>query len=70
MLDPDRLATFKGLSEYNAVVEGKKGADLKIVYPLYTPKVMGNVDQDFANWSVDFIKRAAQSNKPFYLIPL
>lgn len=68
MLDPDRLATFKGLSEYNAVVEGKKGADLKIVYPLDTPKVMGNVDQDFANWSVDFIKRAAQSNKPFYLI--
>jgi arylsulfatase len=68
MLDPDRLATFKGLSEYNAIVEGKKGGDLKIVYPLDTPKVMGNVDQDFANWSVDFIKRAAQANKPFYLI--
>jgi arylsulfatase A-like enzyme len=26
------------------------------------------VKQDFANWSVDFIKRAAQDNKPFYLI--
>jgi arylsulfatase A-like enzyme len=68
MLDPDRLATFKGLSVYNAIVEGKKGGDLKVVYPLDTPKVMGNVDQDFANWSVDFIKRAAQANKPFYLI--
>ncbi|MFO1153137.1 MAG: arylsulfatase [Rhodospirillales bacterium] len=68
MLDPDRLATFKSLSQYNAVVEGKKGGDLKIVYPLDTPKVMGNVDQDFANWSVGFIKRAAQANKPFYLI--
>jgi arylsulfatase len=68
MLDPERLATFKGLSEYNAVVEGKKGGDLKIVYPLETPKQMGNVDQDFANWSVDFIKRAVQANKPFYLI--
>lgn len=68
MLDPERLATFKGLSEYNAVVEGKKGGDLQVVYPLNTPKVMGNVDQDFANWSVNFIKRAAQEKKPFYLI--
>ena len=68
ILDPKRLATFKGLSEYNGIVEGKKGGDLKVVYPLETPKQMGNVDQDFANWSVDFIKRAAQANKPFYLI--
>lgn len=68
MLDPQRLETFKGLSEYNGVVEGKKGGDLKIVYPLETQKQMGNVDQDFANWSVDFIKRAAKDNKPFYLI--
>ena len=68
MLDPERLATFKSLSHYNRVVEGKKGGDLKVVYPLETPKQMGNVDQDFANWSVDFIKRAAQANKPFYLI--
>lgn len=68
MLNPDRLATFKGLSQYNAVVEGKKGGDLKIVYPLDTPKQMGNVDQDFANWSVDFMKRASQANKPFYLV--
>jgi arylsulfatase len=29
---------------------------------------MGNVDQDFANWSVDFIKRASDAKKPFYLI--
>jgi arylsulfatase len=68
MLDPDRLATFKSLSEYNAVVEGKKGEDLKVVYPLDTPKRMGNTDQDFANWSVDFINRAAKANKPFYLV--
>ena len=59
MLDPDRLKTFKGLSEYNGIVEGKKGGDLKIAYPLETPQQMGNVDQDFANFSVDFIKRAA-----------
>ncbi len=68
VLDPERLATFKGLSEYNGVVEGKKGGDLKVVYPLETAKQMGNVDQDFANWSVDFIKRAAKANQPFYLI--
>ena len=58
MLDPERLKTFKSLSEYNAVVDGKKGAKLTIAYPLDTAKVMGNADQDLANWSVDFIKRA------------
>ncbi|XUY25614.1 arylsulfatase [Agrobacterium sp. rho-8.1] len=68
VLDPERLATFRGLSEYNGIVEGKKGGDLKMVYPLETPKQMGNVDQDFANWSVDFIKRAGEAKKPFYLI--
>ncbi len=57
-----------GLSGKWHIVEGKQGGDLKIVYPLDTPKQMGNVDQDFANWSVDFIKRAAKDNKPFYLI--
>jgi arylsulfatase A-like enzyme len=68
MLDPDRLKTFKGLSDYNGIVEGKKGGDLTIAYHLETPQQMGNVDQDFANFSVDFIKRAAQAKKPFYLI--
>src|SRR4029078_12417539 len=34
MLDADRLKTFKGLSEYNGIVEGKKGGDLKIAYKL------------------------------------
>lgn len=68
MLDPQRLHTFKSLSEYNGIVEGKKGGELKVAYPLETTKQMGNVDQDFANWSVDFIKRACKAKKPFYLI--
>lgn len=29
MLNPERLATFKSLSKYNAIVEGEKGGDLK-----------------------------------------
>lgn len=66
--DPQRLKTFKSLSEYNGIVEGKKGGDLKVAYPLETTQQMGNVDQDFANWSVDFIKRTSQAKKPFYLI--
>ena len=57
----------KSLSNNNAVVEVKKGEDLRIVYALDTPKQMGNVDQD---WSVEFIKRAAQAKKPFYLEPV
>ena len=68
MLDPQRLKTFKSLSEYNAVVDGKKGGKLTIAYPLETAHDIANTDQDFANWSVDFIKRAAEANKPFYLI--
>jgi arylsulfatase len=68
MLDPERLKTFKSLSEYNAVVDGKKGSELTVAYPLETARQMGNTDQDFAKWSIDFIRRAAEANKPFYLI--
>ncbi|WP_423824045.1 arylsulfatase [Salinisphaera sp. SPP-AMP-43] len=66
--DPERVKTFKSLSAYNAVVTGKKGRQLKIDYPLETVQQIGNCDQDFANWSVDFIERAAKQNQPFYLI--
>ena len=62
------MKIFKSLSEYNGIVEGKKGGDLKVAYQLATPQQMGNVDQDFANFSVDFIKRATEAKKPFYLI--
>ncbi|BBO33550.1 arylsulfatase [Lacipirellula parvula] len=65
---PEKLKTYKSLSEYNAVVSGKKGEKLTIDYPLETSKQMGNCDQDFANWSVDFIKRSAEAKKPFYLV--
>ena len=68
MLSPDLLATFKSLSHYNAVVEGKKGSELTEVYPLDTPERMGNTDQDFAAWSQGFIERAAAAKKPFYLV--
>ncbi|MGC4001953.1 MAG: arylsulfatase [Pirellulales bacterium] len=68
MNDPDKLKTFKSLSEYNAVVYGKKGEKLKVDYPLDTAKRMGNCDQDFADWSVDFLKRTTKANKPFYLV--
>ena len=61
MLNPERLKTYESLSEYNAVVDGKTGGKLTIAYPLDTAKVMGNADQDLANWSVDFIKRATPS---------
>ena len=36
MLNPDRLTTYKSQSEYNAVVEGTKGGQLRPVYPLDT----------------------------------
>ena len=50
------------------MVDGKKGGELTIAYPLETAKQMGNTDQDFAKWSIDFIKRATEAKKPFYLV--
>jgi len=64
---PDRYNAMKKLVE-QAVVTGKKGEKNRVVQPIENINDLAKVDQIFANYSEDFIKRAVKDNKPFYLI--
>ena len=65
---PDRVKAFRSSGAVEALVEARKGQAPKTVKPLEQMDDLANCDQDFANYSVDFIKRAAQDKQPFYLI--
>lgn len=64
---PDRYTAMKRLVE-QVILTGKKGGENKVVQPIATIEDLSKVDQVFADYSEDFIRRAAKSNKPFYLI--
>lgn len=64
---PERLAAAKQVSDMY-VLEGKKGEDNKQVYRIDSKEVIANLDQDFADYSIEFIKEAKNEKKPFYLI--
>lgn len=64
---PDRLAAMKKLVD-QSILTGKKGEDNKIVQPIANIEELSKVDQIFANYSEDFIRRSVKENKPFYLI--
>jgi len=65
---PERLAAYHALGAAEYIVEGKKGGDLKNVKPLATSEDIGNCDQEFADWSINFIKRSRAEKKSFYLV--
>lgn len=64
---PERFAAMKALVNQN-VIKGKKGQENTVVQPIATIADLSKVDQIFANYSEDFITRAAKADKPFYLI--
>lgn len=64
---PERLAAAKRMSDMH-VLTGKKGEKNREVYPIDSKEVIANLDQDFAQYSIDFIKEAKKENKPFYLV--
>ncbi|MFL9485127.1 arylsulfatase [Chitinophagaceae bacterium LWZ2-11] len=64
---PDRLAAMRQLVNQN-VVAGKRGEDNKAVAPITNIEELAKVDQIFADYSEDFIKRSVKEDKPFYLI--
>lgn len=64
---PDRLNAMKKLVNQN-ILTGRKGGENKIVQPISTIEELSKVDQVFADYSEDFIKRSVKENKPFYLI--
>lgn len=64
---PDRFEAMKKLVNQN-VITGKKGEENKVVQPITTIEELSEVDQIFADYSEDFIRRAVKEDKPFYLI--
>ncbi len=67
VLRPERLAALRQISEA-AITSGMKGSPLEVSKELKTIEDLGQLDQDFANFSEDFIRRTANAGKPFYLV--
>ncbi|KAA1174454.1 sulfatase-like hydrolase/transferase [Marinobacter salinexigens] len=65
--NPERMAALKQLST-SAVTAGKKGELAKVITDLDSLDKVAEIDQQFADFSEDFIDRAAKSDKPFYLV--
>jgi len=65
---PDRYEAVKKWNEpLNWLMKGVAGQPLEKVKPM-TLETTANMDQDFADFSEDFIRRAAEAQQPFYLV--
>lgn len=65
---PERFNAYKKFHESMSwLMKGEAGQPLERVKPMTLP-VTANMDEDFANWSEDFIRRSVKDNKPFYLM--
>jgi len=65
---PERFDAVKKFHEsHNWLVKGVAGQPLEKVKPM-TLDTTANMDQDFAAWSEDVIRRSAREQKPFYLV--
>jgi arylsulfatase len=64
---PERMSLLRKLSEPD-VTGGVKGGPNRVVKHLENLEQLGGIDQIFADFSVDFIKRTVAQSKPFYLI--
>lgn len=63
---PERLARFHHMVT-SAVTRAKKGGSVEVVKELKTTEDLGEIDQQFADYSADFIRRTVADKKPFYL---
>lgn len=66
VLRPERLAALKKLSEC-AITKGVKGGELQVAEEITSTDQLGEIDQRFADYSEDFIRRTVKDEKPFYL---
>lgn len=65
---PERFKAYQKFHEpMSWLMKGVAGKPLERVKPM-SLEVTANMDQDFATWSQDFIRRAAGDKKPFYLV--
>ena len=67
VFDKERTELIRKTSYCLDLVHAKKGQEIERLKEITIP-VMANLDQDFADYSEKFIRRMAQSEKPFYLI--
>jgi arylsulfatase A-like enzyme len=67
VLRPERLKALRTLA-IPEVTAGRKGGNTRTVKEIRTPEEMGAIDQMFADYSVDFIRRSAADRAPFYLV--
>jgi len=65
-LRPERLAAVQKISEA-AITKGVKGGPLEVAEELTSLEELGQIDQKFADFSEDFIRRTVKEEKPFYL---
>jgi arylsulfatase A-like enzyme len=65
-LNPDRQAYVKTVPFNSHIVHGVKGQEIENLEDI-TIEVSALLDEKFAAYSVDFIKKMADSDKPFFL---
>jgi len=64
---PERMEALRKLSEPD-VTGGVRGGPTRVVKHLETTEQLGGIDQIFADFSLDFIKRSVAQSKPFFLV--
>lgn len=67
VLKPERMAALKKVSR-SAITAGKRGELAQVLEPIDSIEALAQIDQKFANFSEDFIRRSVKAQKPFYLI--
>ena len=67
VLDPKMKKMVEDAPFNKNLVSAKKGEKLENIKEITIP-VLANIDQDFANYTINFIKRQEKSSQPFYLI--
>lgn len=67
--DPVRVEDYYSSGAIFDLIHGAKGQgrDFERVKPLTTAEAIAEADQDFAAYSIDFIRRAAEDDQPFFL---
>ena len=66
VLRPERLAALQEVAD-SAITQGVKGGPLETAEEITTIEELAQIDQKFADFSEDFIRRAAADEVPFFL---
>lgn len=67
VLRPERLAATRALST-PAITRGLKGQPLEVAEEIKSIQELAQIDQKFADFSEDYIRRAARDDAPFFLL--